>query len=989
MTATRPAFTDNARTVLNKRYLQKDKDGNIAETPEEMLRRVSFGNEDYYEMMAALDFLPNSPTLFNIGTGKGTGSACFKFDVEDSMSGPDSILDVHDKAALVQKWGGGVGYVFSALRARGTPVGSTHGAACGPVAVMRHYHSLATMITQGGKRDGAQMGIMSCDHPDLQEFIHCKDDVIELESLAQQYQDSFPLLAAHLREAAMTTFNISVALTDDFMQGATEAPIDPARYLTLRDMAAGAWRTGDPGCYFIDTSERTNPAPWLGPLSGTNPCFTGDTKVWTLLGPMRFDELVGQEVSVLTQDEDDKLIFRLMSDIRLTRQQEPIYRVALKRSDRKPNAIGEIRATGDHLVFLADGSQCAVADLQPGTRLSSVYRYKANSKGYLKLQNTAGDVDMEHRIVAAWNTDERPAYPEYHVDHIDENKQNNLPSNLRVLPHAEHNALNMLGARNPVIRFPDKNIFKRGFFGAANGMYGKRNPNHTVISVEPCGFADVYDGTVDGTSRFFVVTEDDGAVLVHNCGEVPLRRDEPCNLGSINLAHMYRVDLVELDWHWLEYTVRLATRYLDDVLDHNWFPHEDITKAAMTTRKLGLGVMGLADLFALMHIHYDSDAALELSSTISQRINRWALEESWNMARDKSICPAYDYVLQGQSPEYISSVAPIGPDGLPPRNATRTCIAPTGTISLLAGASGGIEPHYSKTWTRIMGDGTPLEEIIPVLQRCGTFMPHTAMEIDWRWHVRHQAAWQANVDLAVSKTINMPEDATPSDIFDAYVMMWKLGCKGGTVYRHNSRPTQVLNDTTTSSVGQAGVRASNATEPSVLPSVAAPALPTRRRLPDEREAVIHKFTVGDQEGYLSVGLFPDGQPGELFATVSKEGSTVRGLMDTIGILTSLALQYGIPLDVLTSKLQSVTFEPNGFTKNKTIPTATSIVDYIFHWLRHRFMPHTLGVPPVQPALINEQSFINGLLCPDCGGRLIAAEGCMRCASPVCGYEKCG
>lgn len=240
MTRITPVFSPNAIELLGKRYLQPD------ESPEGMLERVSGGYEEFYNLMARLDFLPNSPTLFNKGVpGAGTFSACFKFDVQDSL---ESIMEVGRKAAFISKWGGGVGYTLSAIRPKGTPIATTHGKAMGPVKLLSYYHSIGGMITQAGKRDMAQMGILHCDHPDIREFIHCKDE----------------------NPQELSTFNISVAITDEFMRRALSNQ-EPEASL-FNEIVQSAWKTGDPGCYFIDASERTNPTPHLGLLTGTNPC---------------------------------------------------------------------------------------------------------------------------------------------------------------------------------------------------------------------------------------------------------------------------------------------------------------------------------------------------------------------------------------------------------------------------------------------------------------------------------------------------------------------------------------------------------------------------------------------------------------------------------------------------------------------------------------------------------------------------------------------
>lgn len=706
-TRIQPKFNANAMKVLCKRYLRPLPDkpdiirikcphcGEHHETPSEMIDRATFGNDDYYNLLASFDFLPNSPTLFNAGTGNGTFSACFKFDVEDSLEG---IMDVARKAAFVQKWGGGVGYCLSAIRPKGKVIRSTHGKACGPIAVLRLYHSVALMITQGGKREGAQMGILLCDHEDIREFIHCKEADPE----------------------AFSTFNLSVACTDKFMQAAHNAatviaaggtPVTEGKeaYDLLREMADSCWKTGDPGCFFIDTAEKANPTPWLGKLTGTNPC-----------------------------------------------------------------------------------------------------------------------------------------------------------------------------------------------------------------------------------------------------GEVPLLNNEPCNLGSINLSHMIDPRLendVAFDFDKLERTARLATRYLDDVLDRNSFPDPAITRAAQATRKLGLGVMGWADTLALLGTHYDSDVAVAFADKVMSIIQRVAHSESIKLAQEKGVCPAF---------------VEEGGYGTPQRrNAALTCIAPSGTISVLAGCSSGIEPYFTLEGSRAMGDGTQLEERIRV--DSGGFRPKTAHEIGWSWHIKHQARFQRYTDLAVSKTINMPESATPDDIFHAFIMAWNLGCKGITCYRDKSRAHQVI-------VGKGDEdRLHQGHEPK---PVAEKSANGRRRMTVDAFALRHKFSVGGMEGYLHPGLFPDGKLGELFITGNKQGSTIGGLMDGIAILTSLALQYGVPVESIVNKMKGTRFEPAGFTGNKEIPMASSVLDYIFSYLGGKFAPDNLG-----------KMIDTGMLCPDCGASAILEEGCLRC-SVKCGWSRC-
>lgn len=698
-------FSDNATTLLCKRYFHRGEKHSVCylcqekhETETEFVDRVGFYNEEYVSIIKAKLFFPNSPTAFSAPCRicgetevKGTLSACFKFDVQDSM---ESIMDVAKKAAMVQKWGGGVGYYVGGIRAKGSPIASTHQKACGPVAVLRHYHSVGKLITQAGRRDSAQMGILDCDHPDIREFIHMKDDDPE----------------------GLSTFNLSVACTDDFMEKVKTGD-QGKRYWLFQEMCQSAWKTGDPGVYFVDRAEKDNPTPWLGRLNGTNPC-----------------------------------------------------------------------------------------------------------------------------------------------------------------------------------------------------------------------------------------------------GESPLLNNEACTLGSINLSLCCNPAGGHIHWQLLREVTAKAVRYLNHALDTNKYPDPAIADAVARTRKMGIGVMGWADMLAKLHIHYDSDEAVELGRSVMGTIQLAARKESAELSYHHG-------AVQG--------------------NATLTCIAPTGSISILAGCSSGIEPHFALENTRTLGDGS---EMVEKVQDFNGFTPRIAHEIGWEWHVKHQAAFQEHTDLAVSKTINLPNTATLEDIGNAWMMMWKMGCKGGTVYRDGSRDKQVLKAVTieseelrqanelTKQWGKHIAKVAMAAQDKALDEVKESEdedtqVADRKRLPTERQAVTHKFRVGEQEGYITVGLFEDGSPGEVFIIASQQGSTVQGLLNGVAVVTSMALQHGVPLERLVAKFRGAQFEPAGMTENKEIPTATSVLDYVFRWLGKRF-----GDP------IGE-AYANGNACPWCGAVVRYAEGCESC-SKECGWTKC-
>lgn len=364
------------------------------------------------------------------------------------------------------------------------------------------------------------------------------------------------------------------------------------------------------------------------------------------------------------------------------------------------------------------------------------------------------------------------------------------------------------------------------------------------------------------------------------------------------------------------------------------------------------------------------------------------------------------------------------------RNSTRTTIAPTGTLSIIANCSGGIEPVFSLAFIRshyldkndptkrtelaevneqfeavARAEGFYSDELIRFLAEGGhlaerpevpqwvkdTFV--TAHDIAPEWHVRMQAAFQEFTDNAVSKTINFPNSATVDDVRTAYELAYRTGCNGITIYRDGSRELQVLKHAEKSD-GEKAVEAAQA----ILTQAIGP---VRRKLPDERQAITHKFRVGEQEGYMTVGLFDDGTPGEVFINVNKQGSTVSGLMDTVAMLTSYSLQYGVPLSELSAKLKNTRFEPSGPTSNKQIPIATSIVDYVFRWLELKFDSANSAI---QPTLIPAQEIVestnpsvaaskhsdavaSGVGCPECGAVLYYAEGCLICHN--CFYNKCG
>ncbi|MBF6601241.1 MAG: vitamin B12-dependent ribonucleotide reductase [Dehalococcoidia bacterium] len=474
------------------------------------------------------------------------------------------------------------------------------------------------------------------------------------------------------------------------------------------------------------------------------------------------------------------------------------------------------------------------------------------------------------------------------------------------------------------------------------------------------------------------------------CGEQPLLPYESCNLGSLNLSKFVLApgDAPQranrsaphrrIDWPALADAVALAVRFLDDVIDRNRYPIPQIDSMTKQTRKIGLGVMGWADVLFVLRIAYDSDAALELAARVMSFVQEHADRASAQLAVERGVFPAWHGSVYDDA-----SGGP--PGGRRFRNSTRTTVAPTGTLSIIADCSGGIEPAFALAFMRqhyldradpttptmlpevnttfrsiAEREGFYSDRLVRHLAEGGSLRDRsdvpawakrvfvTSHEIDPEWHVKMQATFQQHTDNAVSKTINFRHDATVDDVERSYMMAYRAGCKGITVYRDGARERQVLSHATARGPEQAEAAAAEVAlgfgemlDRQAAPAASTAARPTgspyRRHLPDERQSLTHKFRVGEQEGYITVGLYDDGQPGEIFVSISKEGSTIRGLMDCVAVLTSVALQYGVPLESLVAKFRGVHFEPNGLTSNPAIPTASSLVDYIFRWLALRFL----------------------------------------------------
>lgn len=514
------------------------------------------------------------------------------------------------------------------------------------------------------------------------------------------------------------------------------------------------------------------------------------------------------------------------------------------------------------------------------------------------------------------------------------------------------------------------------------------------------------------------------------CGETPNISDEPCNLASMALSRFFKKVGGKWVFKWDEYKdwVRVMIRFMDDILDWNVFPHPAITRTALATRKLGMGAMGYADSLALMGIPYDTQDAVDWGTELAKVNQEATLKESVVLAQLKSVYPAYESASEETKKKFPWC-----------RNSTRTSIAPTGTIAELADQSSSIEPHYALEVERTTGEGMKLTKKIDVWRDLPSgFVPKTAHEVSPEWHIRHLAAWTKYTDLGVSKTINMPETATVKDVSNAYRMMWELDCKGGTIFRNNCRPEQVLRETKTqpkSVYMQDAINVAKKIEETIIAAGGEPIPPeqakaleddlrpeydlsklkrvpdhkTRRKLPKRRSGETEKFNIGGVEGYLIINTHPDGSFGEFFVELANDGSTLSGFVKSFAKTFSVAAQNQTPLKDLIRLHKNAVFEPRGMTGDPEVPTCTSIPDYIVQKLEKRFLKTppvfdlnsiVLPIPPLdmndpklyEPIMHSEtykpKAVGTGQFCPDCSAELVREGACMKCLSPGCGFSKC-
>ena len=849
--------------------------------------------------MAGFKFIPGGRILAGAGSGHNvTHFNCYCLpSPEDSREG---ILDNLKAMVEIMARGGGVGINLSSLRPKGSYVKSVNGTASGPVNWANLY-SVATgdVIQQGGSRRGALMLMLDDTHPDVEEFVTVKRD----------------------HPSQLQYANLSVGISDRFMaavrddaewqlvwQGEVRKTIRARALWHL--ICESAWASGEPGVVFMDRYNALSNTSYYERTVCVNPCWTGDTRVWTIDGPRSFAELAeaGQDVSVLSRDETGQLVYKTMRRPRLTRRDSALVEIVLTDGTT-------LRCTPDHQLYRRSGEKSEAQHLHLGDALASVPR--------------GPDGPVRAR---------------------------------------ESSALRVRAIRSSTSR------------------------------------ADVYNGTVDDTHRYYVVSER-RLILSANCGEQGLPAWGACNLGALNLSAFVRGEPGEpwerrIDWDSLGEHVRIAVRFLDDVIDASApiAPLPQIEETLKRSRRVGLGTMGLADLLIKLEVRYGSDESLEIVDRLYAFVRDAAYRASVELAIERGSFPAFEpRYLEGAFVQTLPAELRelIARHGI--RNATLLTQAPSGTTSLLAGVSSGIEPVFDFAVRRTDRTGEytmyhPLYEAwwksrgVDELHGKGVVTDPdyfvSASELTPEEHVRVQAKIQEYVDSSISKTLNAPSSHTVADVERIYSLAYELGCKGITYFRDGSRE---------------GVLES------LRKPESSPERPQEQPALRIRPAVLggRTYRVNSPVGTTFVTVNEDeaGSPFEVFVTVGKAGSDVAADAEALGRLISLALRIpsGLPqravLTEVGNQLRGIGGgSMTGFGANRVRSLADAVSRAFSEHLASPTEEEAGGktggeIEGKEEKASPRRAGLTGNYCPSCGQlALVNEEGCRKCYA--CGFAAC-
>jgi ribonucleoside-diphosphate reductase alpha chain len=948
---------------------------------------------------------------------------------------------------------------------------------------------VANGILIHNRRRGANMGILRVDHPDILAFIKCKED-----------------------SAALNNFNISVGLTETFMDAVINnqeyALINPRNSQEVSHLDASfvfdeivkmAHTNGEPGIIFLDRINTANPLPDVGTIESTNPCVAGNSIISTEKGLLNILEVPNvirtARRAIYKLETKEGYHVKITKDHRIltpdgwkeARELIPGEAVCLQKHKGGFGKDGNIRIghilgwyVGDGWTTGKDGRAVLafynkdkgelsqyfadIVNQELGTRISVIripQREEVKSAKILNLINQwevknkrisnkiissseecqrgflqalfSADGSVQGNLEKGFNVrlarSDLPLLQKVQLMLINfgiasKIYKNRIPEGTQLLPdgkggHKEYSIKaqhDLQISKTNILRFRDEIGFilkykQRKLVDSIDSL-SSRGPYREKFTArfESLSYLceeNVYD--ITGTPMGGFVAN---GIIVHNCGEQPLFPLESCNLGSINLSKMVKNDGIDtlrfqIDFNKLEEVVTLAVRFLDNVIDVSTFPLPDIEHMTKANRKIGLGVMGYADLLIKLGIPYDSQEGIDIAKRIMNFIHTVAFRESQQLAKERGSFPNFEKSIYSEKYPML-------------RNATLTTIAPTGSLSIIAGCSSGIEPLFMLTYERrvldddILVEGYPFfvetarhlgffsEEILEKIAKDGNItqineIPEeirqiftTAHDISPEWHVRMQAAFQTSgVDNAVSKTINFPNDASEADIKEAYMLAYQLGCKGLTVYRSGSRTYDVLSKKGTNEI--------KPTEDETLVT----------KKPRYRPSVTHGVTERVRVGcgtnlFVTINEDEEGLA-EVFLSLGKSGGCVASHIESMGRLISLALRSRIEPEEIIIQLKAIrcpspTFSSEGPILSCADAVAKAVERFIIRYSNNHNGNGTeiakeTKTPLPHSSPENETIYLShttsGLRpeCPECGNLVEHSEGCILCR--VCGYSKCG
>jgi ribonucleoside-diphosphate reductase alpha chain len=1021
-----PELTANAKVVLERRYLKKDDSGKPVESAKELFVRVAkaiasaeknYGlneseaeavAERFYTMMAKLEFMPNSPTLMNAGRELGQLSACFVLPIGDSM---EEIFDAVKYTALIHK-------------------------CLVPETLVMTDSGCKTL---GSIEPGTW--IETHEGMDLVHSLHLNG---RQETFRAETEEGYSVIGTALHrllamspESGLHWKKIGELKVGDklvmrlggWLGGRVETLTNDLDQLAETGVVEGVISADESTvCNFLRrmfTDRGWIDSDGIISLDAESDCLASDIQTMMFYLGMPAHRK-GSQVTVCTRSGLEYFKRHVGFDsLTLSRRLE---QMDLERTSKELERIGVLHdEPDDEGQFLVTVSSVESAGVREVVDLTVPHSHAYLANGFVSHNSGGGTGFSFSRLRPASDVVRSTAgvssgpisFMEVFNAATETIKQGGTRrgANMGILRVDHPDIIEFITAKKDPKRLTNFNIsvaLTDKFMKAleADGEYDLVNPRGKQ-PVRKLKARKVFDMIVNMAWRngepgiIFLdrINKDNPTPKVgeiestNPCGEQPLLPFESCNLGSVNLSRMLRHKDGELavDWDKLGETVRWAVRFLDDVIDVNKYPLPQIEQMTLANRKIGLGVMGFADMLLRMGIPYDSQEALDLGRQIMRFINDEGHRASEKLAETR-----------GSFPNFPESTLVKRHQRM--RNATVTTIAPTGTISIISGVSSGIEPIFAVAYVRNVMDKDILLEVNPIFSEVArergfysenlmkeiaakgslqevkqvpedvrrTFV--TALDTSPEWHIRMQGAFQEYTDNAVSKTVNFPREATPKDVEDVYMLAHKLGCKGVTVYRYGSREDQVL------SVGEDVAKASQMAEGEEEPS----RLPRAR--PYLTRGTTQRLETGCGHLYITINEDDRGLC-EVFTQMGKSGGCTASQAEAVGRLISLALRSGIEPEAIVKQLKGIRcpsplWQPGGMVLSCSDAVAKALERYTKERApAGEAVPRQSGELAAAPAKLNVVD--KGDVCPECpecGSMVEYVEGCVVCRT--CGFSKC-